>query len=194
MDCLSICFGLGNKRHLQHRSALGLDRCNTSLSLSARRQRLSTQFPTSARHRPADRPLPPAGTGGMAAPPSAACPYAKEMASPQAAADRLQTLLVGFLAARQQDLQAAWGMLALALRRGSLPASSEMSRSVVWTTLAAVVAPYFVLVLATAKRRKLLFDSVESILAVALVLILLAMVLGLPIGASHVASYMLVHV
>ena len=56
MNCLFIYLGLGYKRHLQRRSA--------------RRQRLSKQFPTTARHCPADSAPPPGrhrGHGGRPA-------------------------------------------------------------------------------------------------------------------------------
>lgn len=45
--------------------------------------------------------------------------------------------------------------------------------------------PNLLVVLASRKGRKLIFDTVETILAIILVILLLSIVLGLPVGESH---------
>ena len=50
------------------------------------------------------------------------------------------------------------------------------------TTIAVLVAPFLLAILANAKGRSLLMETLETIAATMLVLLLLGIVLGLPIG------------
>ena len=51
-----------------------------------------------------------------------------------------------------------------------------------WTSAAVVLLPNLLAALVRKRSRKLLLDTLESILAVILVVILLGIVLGLPVG------------
>ncbi len=66
----------------------------------------------------------------------------------------------------------------------SLPGRHDFTASMLWTSAALVLLPNLLAVLARKKSRKLLLDTLESILAVILVIILLGIVLGLPVGRS----------
>ena len=58
----------------------------------------------------------------------------------------------------------------------------DFTASMLWTSVALVLLPNLLVILAKRKSRKMLLDSLESILAVALVIVLLVIVLGLPVG------------
>ena len=58
----------------------------------------------------------------------------------------------------------------------------DFTASMLWTSAALILLPNLLVILAKRKSRKLLLDSLESILAVALVIVLLGIVLGLPVG------------
>ena len=64
----------------------------------------------------------------------------------------------------------------------SLPGRDEFTASMLWTTAAVLLLPNLLAILMRKKSRKLLLDTLESILAVVLVIILLGIVLGLPVG------------
>ena len=66
----------------------------------------------------------------------------------------------------------------------TLPGRHDFTASMLWTSAALVLLPNLLAILARKKSRKLLLDTLESILAVILVIILLGIVLGLPIGMS----------
>jgi len=63
-----------------------------------------------------------------------------------------------------------------------------VTTSVVATTLSVVLLPQVLLLLCTAQGRKNAYIAVETVLASVLVVLLLAIVLGLPIGALLAAS------
>ena len=58
----------------------------------------------------------------------------------------------------------------------------DFTASMLWTSAALILLPNLLVILAKRKSRKLLLDTLESILAVALVIVLLGIVLGLPVG------------
>ena len=66
----------------------------------------------------------------------------------------------------------------------TLPGRHDFTASMLWTSAALVLLPNLLAILARKKSRKLLLDTLESILAVVLVTILLGIVLGLPVGMS----------
>jgi len=81
-------------------------------------------------------------------------------------------VLVGQAAARASSFQ-------------GLPAAGEVTASVVATTLGFVLLPQLLVLLATAQGRKNAYVVVETVLASVLVVLLLAIVLGLPLGAQR---------
>ena len=66
----------------------------------------------------------------------------------------------------------------------TLPGRNDFTANMFWTSAAVVLLPNLLAILARKKSRKLLLDTLESILAVILVIILLGIVLGLPVGES----------
>ena len=80
----------------------------------------------------------------------------------------------------------------------SLPGRDEFTASMLWTSAAVLLLPNLLAILLRKKSRKLLLDTLESILAVVLVIILLGIVLGLPVGevfpsAHHCAKRSMHH-
>ena len=55
------------------------------------------------------------------------------------------------------------------------------------TTVGVLVVPLVVTILANSKGRRLIVDTIETILATVLVILLLTIVLGLPIGIPNVS-------
>ena len=64
----------------------------------------------------------------------------------------------------------------------TLPVWDDFTASMLWTSVAFILLPNLLVILAKKKSRKMLLDSLESFLAVALVIVLLGIVLGLPVG------------
>ena len=71
------------------------------------------------------------------------------------------------------------------LYTGMLPAREEFTQSMIGTLIALLLLPNLLRVLVQKKARKILLDTLESILAVCLIIILLGIVLGLPVGEEH---------
>ena len=71
------------------------------------------------------------------------------------------------------------------LYTGMLPAREEFTLSMIGTLTALLLLPNLLRVLVQKKARKILLDTLESILAVCLIIILLGIVLGLPVGEEH---------
>ena len=65
-----------------------------------------------------------------------------------------------------------------------LPSRTDFNNNVMLTSLGALLLPNLLVILASRKGRKLIFDTVETILAIILIILLLSIVLGLPIGES----------
>lgn len=88
-----------------------------------------------------------------------------------------------FVQARLADLTAAQGLASKAWQDRTLPVWSDIPASSLYTTLAGMVLVQVLFAMATSKGRRLVFDVVETILAIILICVLLAIVIGLPIGA-----------
>lgn len=71
---------------------------------------------------------------------------------------------------------------------GRLPSKADLTLSTVLTSIGAVLLANLLVILANRKGRKLVFDTIETILAIVLVILLLSIVLGLPIGASSLSQ------
>ena len=71
------------------------------------------------------------------------------------------------------------------LYTGMLPAREEFTLSMIGTLIALLLLPNLLGVLVQKKARKILLDTLESILAVCLIIVLLGIVLGLPVGEEH---------
>ncbi|EIE20304.1 hypothetical protein COCSUDRAFT_54460 [Coccomyxa subellipsoidea C-169] len=86
---------------------------------------------------------------------------------------------------RRNDLLQAWQVLQTSYEQRTLPSRVDLTQSVMLTSLGALLLPNVLVILASRKGRKLVFDTVETILATILVFLLLSIVLGLPIGAVY---------
>ena len=75
-------------------------------------------------------------------------------------------------------------MLSQSYQARTLPERDDFTATMLWTSAAVLLLPTLLVILARKKPRKLLLDTLESILAVTLVIILLGIVLGLPVGES----------
>ena len=64
----------------------------------------------------------------------------------------------------------------------SLPGTADLARGTVMTSLTVLCMPAVLAVLANRKGRKLTLDAIETVLASILVVLLLSIVLGLPVG------------
>ncbi|CAK0782677.1 hypothetical protein CVIRNUC_005872 [Coccomyxa viridis] len=89
---------------------------------------------------------------------------------------------------RTQNLQQTWTILSRSYQTRTLPVWDDFTASMLWTSAALILLPNLLVILAKRKSRKLLLDSLESILAVALVIVLLGIVLGLPVGAVYLMA------
>ena len=94
----------------------------------------------------------------------------------------MQNLVQEFAAARLQDAATVRAYVSGILQQGNLAAPDEAQLAAIVSTLLLVVATNVLLMLLTPKGRKLVLDTVETVLAVALIAVLLAVVLGLPLG------------
>ncbi|CAL8470854.1 g10396 [Coccomyxa elongata] len=79
----------------------------------------------------------------------------------------------------------AWQVLQASYDDRRLPSSANLTLSTVLTSIGAVLLANLLVILASRKGRKLVFDTVETILAIVLVILLLSIVLGLPVGAVY---------
>ncbi|BDA45550.1 hypothetical protein COCOBI_07-3370 [Coccomyxa sp. Obi] len=86
---------------------------------------------------------------------------------------------------RRNDLMDAWQVLQTSYDERRLPSSADLTFSTVLTSIGAVLLANLLVILASRKGRKLVFDTVETILAIVLVILLLSIVLGLPVGAVY---------
>lgn len=83
-------------------------------------------------------------------------------------------------------------ILKTSVEQRSLPSASDLSPSLLLTSFAALLLPQVLFVLASKKGRKFVFDSLETVIASLLVLILLSIVLGLPIGTLSLSAQLTV--
>lgn len=86
---------------------------------------------------------------------------------------------------RRNDLIDAWQVLQTSYDERRFPTRAEFSLSTVLTSFGAILLANLLVILASRKGRKLVFDTVETILAIVLVILLLSIVLGLPVGAVY---------
>lgn len=84
---------------------------------------------------------------------------------------------------RLQDLQTAYSMLQSIFVTKQLPQPADVSTSVVYTTLVTLVLCNLLGVLVLLpKGRRVIWDVLETILAILLIIALLIVILGLPFG------------
>ncbi|PRW33611.1 hypothetical protein C2E21_7719 [Chlorella sorokiniana] len=96
-----------------------------------------------------------------------------------------QQALQAFVDARAADLAATQAYVGqLVASRGWAPPDDAQLAALASTALLAV-AINVLLMLLVPKGRKLVFDTVETVLAIALIVVLLAVVLGLPLGIIY---------
>ncbi|KAK9830215.1 hypothetical protein WJX72_010384 [[Myrmecia] bisecta] len=95
--------------------------------------------------------------------------------------------LTRFAVHRFADLGQAWSLCKRLYSQKRFPAAQEVTAGVLWTSLGAFVFANLFILFISPRGRKLTLEIFESVLAVILVCILLAIVLGLPIGAVYLA-------
>ena len=83
---------------------------------------------------------------------------------------------------RWHELQLAQHVAYKSFATRSLPTNQDLTWSTVLTSIAALLLVNLLLSMLTRRGRKLVLDTVETILATILVVILISIVLGLPIG------------
>lgn len=87
-----------------------------------------------------------------------------------------------FFEQRQADILVAGSILEKSYRDKSLSAWKEIPESALYTTLAAIVLVQLLVTSTTKRGRRVLYDTVETIIAIILIIFLLAIVFGLPLG------------
>ena len=73
-------------------------------------------------------------------------------------------------------------VLGQSIEQRSIPGAGDLKPAMVLTAVAAFMAPFVLAILANKKGRMLVLNTCETIVATVLVLLLLSIVLGLPIG------------
>lgn len=100
------------------------------------------------------------------------------MASP---ASFLPEAFLEFQQARVQDLTVAWSLLQTAVETRQLPTAEQLPTSVLATSLSALL---LLNILLFSRIRFVVFETLNTIIATALLLLLIVLLLGFPIGAS----------
>lgn len=91
--------------------------------------------------------------------------------------------LTRFLAARLADLHSATSYARRIYQDRALPDSEDLSQGAILTSIGAILLFNVVLALLSARVRKAVLDTLETIVACILIVVLLGIVLGLPVGA-----------
>lgn len=81
-----------------------------------------------------------------------------------------------------EDLSTAGDLLGTALRSGTLPSRADVPPSVITTSAYTLAIATLSVLMLNSRSRKLIWDVIETLLATALLLVLLVVVLGLPFG------------
>lgn len=85
---------------------------------------------------------------------------------------------------RVQELDQAWRFLSRAVKHRSFPSDDQLSYSAVWTAFCTLILGQATIVLLTGVGRRHLVLGVQTIVALLLLLALMGVVLGLPVGMS----------
>lgn len=93
-----------------------------------------------------------------------------------------QQALQAFVEARAADLAATQAYVGQLVAARGWTAPDDAQLAALASTALLAVAINVLLMLLVPKGRKLVFDTVETVLAIALIVVLLAVVLGLPLG------------
>lgn len=94
----------------------------------------------------------------------------------------VQAALQAFTAARAADLQVVQAYAGSLLQHKALVTPTEAQQAALLSTLLLLAAINAALLLLVPRGRKLVFDTAETVLAIGLIIVLLAVVLGLPLG------------
>lgn len=94
----------------------------------------------------------------------------------------MQALAQQFTEARLADVQTTLSYAGALLQHGSLAPPSDAQLAALLSTLGLVAAINVTLMLLVPRGRKLVLDTVETVLAIALLAVLIVTVLGLPLG------------
>lgn len=96
----------------------------------------------------------------------------------------MQALVQQFAEARLADVQTTLAYAGALLQHGSLAPPTDAQLGALLSTLGLVAAINVTLMLLVPRGRKLVLDTVETVLAIALLAVLIVTVLGLPLGES----------
>lgn len=94
----------------------------------------------------------------------------------------MQVLVHQFADARLADARVVQAYVSALVQHGSLVAPDDAQLAALVSTLLLTAAINVLLMLLVPRGRKLVLDTAETVLAIALILVLLAVVLGLPLG------------
>lgn len=94
-----------------------------------------------------------------------------------------------WLSERQGDLRQAQAFLASGWASRSFPNFGSVPSSVLWTSAGTILLGQLCFILVSGVGRKPLLQSVEAVLASALLLLLLGLVFSLPLGKQLSAGY-----
>ncbi len=90
--------------------------------------------------------------------------------------------------ARVADLQVAYALVNKVFEQKTLPAWEDVPLNVIYTTSFFIVAVHVLVALLTSSGRRVVFDTIETILAIILIVVLLGVVIGLPLGKDPHSS------
>eukprot|EP00195_Chlamydomonas_chlamydogama_P009413 CAMPEP_0202890972 /NCGR_PEP_ID=MMETSP1392-20130828/1195_1 /ASSEMBLY_ACC=CAM_ASM_000868 /TAXON_ID=225041 /ORGANISM="Chlamydomonas chlamydogama, Strain SAG 11-48b" /LENGTH=133 /DNA_ID=CAMNT_0049574629 /DNA_START=24 /DNA_END=425 /DNA_ORIENTATION=+ len=93
-----------------------------------------------------------------------------------------------FHADRLKDVSAAFNLVQQAVQERQIPDLANVPQSVLATGAYTGVIGFLFLLLLIPRTRKLILDTAETILAVVLIILLLAVVLGMPFGALYIGA------
>ncbi|GLI64278.1 hypothetical protein VaNZ11_007496 [Volvox africanus] len=94
--------------------------------------------------------------------------------------------LKDFQIQRFNDLVALADIAQTAWQQQQLPASGDVPKSTQYTAMVILVAAQLVMILLSRRGRRIIFLTVDTVLAVLLVVVLLIAILSLPIGAVYI--------
>ncbi|KAL4419704.1 hypothetical protein ABPG75_006802 [Micractinium tetrahymenae] len=97
----------------------------------------------------------------------------------------MQNLVQQFAEARLAEVQTTLAYAGALLQRGSLAPPSDAQLAALLSTLGLVAAINVTLTLLVPRGRKLVLDTVETVLAIALLVVLIVTVLGLPLAIIY---------
>ena len=95
--------------------------------------------------------------------------------------------VAGFVSSRHAELASAYAVGLKAYNTKTLPDMSDVSGSTIVTTVAAMVIANTALMSLTSGGRKVIADAINAVITLALLIVLILLVLGVPVGFTYTA-------